>query len=147
MLPTGSLNSLYYPMTADVYYASSSQNSFGEITKTWSKNRSIACSAIKENPASSMRSAVSLEKFIEYDIKINMRTNENIFKSSSGTSYELTDILISNIKDPIGTVAWIEKDGDPTNFEVDTVEPMFDEFHNVGGYRVLLKRSDLQVDV
>lgn len=147
MLPVGNINSLYYPMTADVYYAEKTQNGFGEVIRSWSKDRSINCSAIKENPASSMRPVLTTEKFLEYDIKVNMRTNENIFKSIDGTHYKPTDILISNIKDPFGSVSWMENDIDPTSFEIENVEPMFDEFHNVGGYRILLKRSDLQVDI
>lgn len=145
MLPVGNVNSLYYPMTADVYYAEKTQNSFGEMERTWYKDRSINCSAIKENPESQMRTAFTTEKFLEYDIKINMRTPENIFKSVDGTHYYIPDILISNIKDPFGSIAWAENDIDSTSFEIEIVEPMFDEFHNVGGYRVLLRRSDLQV--
>jgi hypothetical protein len=147
MLPVGNLNNLYYPMTADIYYASSTQNAFGEYAKSWTKDRTINCSAIKENPASSMRTALTAEKFLEYDVKINMRTNENIFKAIDGTHYKPTDILITNIKDPFNSIAWMENDVNPTSFEVDIVEPMFDEFHGVAGYRVLLRRSDLQVDV
>ena len=148
MLPVaGNLVGLFYPMTADIYYATKSQNAFGEIERAWSKDRSINCSAIKENPQSQMRTALTTEKFLEYDIKINMRTNENIFKSVDGTHYKPTDILVSNIKDPFGSIAWMENDIDPTSFEVDVVEPMYDEFHNVAGYRILLRRSDLQVNI
>lgn len=147
MLPVGNLNNLYYPMTADIYYATNSQNNFGEMESSWYKDRTINCSAIKENPQSQMRTSLTSERFLEYDIKINMRTNENIFKSIDGTHYRPTDILISNIKDPFGSIAWMENDIDATNFEVDTVEPMFDEIHNVAGYRILLRRSDLQVDI
>lgn len=144
MLPVGNLNSLLFPMTADIYYSSNSINNFGEFDKTWYKDRSINCSAIKENPSSSMRQALSSEKFLEYDMKINMRTNENIFKSIDGTHYKIPDILITNIKDPYGSITWVENDVTPTSFEIETVEPLFDEVHNVMGYRVLLRRSDLQ---
>lgn len=147
MLPQGNLNNLFYPMTADIYYATSSQNGFGEMEKTWTFDRSINCSAIKENPQSQMRTALTSEKFLEYDTKINMRTSENIYKSIDGTHYRPTDILVSNIKDPFGSIAWAETDIKSTNFEIDNIEPMFDPMHNVGGYRILLRRSDLQVNV
>lgn len=147
MLPQGSLNNLFYPMTADIYYASKSQNEFGEMRRSWCHDRSINCSAIKENPESSMRTALTSEKFLEYDIKINMRTNENIYKSLDGTHYRPTDIIISNIQDPFGSIAWAETDTKPTNFEIDIIEPMYDPLHNVAGYRILLRRSDEQVDL
>lgn len=147
MLPQGSLNNLFYPMTADIYYPSKSQSDFGEVEKTWFKDRTINCSAIKENPQSSMRTALTSEKFLEYDIKINMRTNENIYKALDGTYYKATDILINNIKDPFGSIVWSENSVQPTNFEVDIVEPMYDPVHNVAGYRILLRRSDLQVGI
>lgn len=147
MLPQGNLNSLLYPMTADIYYASLSQDSFGAMKRTWYHDRCINCSAIKENPESSMRTALTSEKFLEYDIKINMRTNENIYKSIDGTHYRPTDILIRNIRDPLGSIAWAETDVEPTNFEIDQIEPMFDPEHNTMGYRILLRRSDEQVEL
>lgn len=134
-------------MTADVYYASGTQNNFGEFQKNWYKDRSINCSAIKENPSSSMRTALMSEKFLEYDVKINMRTNENIQKSVDGTYYKPDDIMIVNIKDPFGSIAWSENSINPTQFEIDIIEPMYDEVHNVAGFRILLRRSDLQVDI
>ena len=94
-----------------------------------------------------MRTQLTTEKFIEFDLKINMRTNENIYKSLDGTHYRPTDILVRNIKDPFGSIAWAETDTEPTNFELDTIEPTFDPVHNVAGYRFLLRRSDLQVDL
>ena len=145
MLPQGNLNGLFYPMTADIYYATKSQNDFGELQRSWTMDRSINCSAIKENPQSQMRTQLTSEKFLEYNVKINMRTNENIYKSLDGTHYRPTDILVRNIKDPFGSIAWTETDTEPTNFEIDTIEPMFDAVHNIMGYRILLRRSDLQV--
>lgn len=147
MLPQGSLNNLFYPMTADIYYASKSQNDFGEMVRSWSFDRSINCSAIKENPQSQMRTQLTADKFVEFDEKVNMRTNENIYKSLDGTHYRPTDILVRNIKDPFGSIAWAESSTRSTNFELDTIEPMYDPLHNVAGYRILLRRSDLQVDV
>lgn len=147
MLPQGSLNNLFYPMTADIYYATKSQNDFGQLERTWELDRQINCSAIKENPESQMRTQLTSDKFIEFDEKVNMRTNENIYKSLDGTHYRPTDIIVRNIKDPFGSLAWAESSTEPTNFEIDTIEPMYDPVHNVAGYRILLRRSDLQVDL
>ena len=134
-------------MTADVYYASGTQNSFGEFDQSWYKDRAVNCSVIKENPQSQMRTALESQKFLEYDLRINMRTNENIQKSVDGTYYKPSEIMITNIKDPFGTIAWAENSIKPTQFEIEVVEPMYDEVHNVGGFRILLRRSDLQVSL
>lgn len=147
MLPVGNLKDLFFPMSADIYYPSSTQNDFGDFEHSWYKDRTISCSAIRENPSSAMRPAISSEKFLEYETRINMRTNENIFKSVDGTHYMPNQILITNIKDPYGSITWMESDIKATKFEVETVEPIFDQVHNVMGYRVLLRRSDLQADV
>lgn len=147
MLPVGNLNSLYYPMTADVYYSTGTQNSFGEFDQSWYRDRAVSCSIIKENPESQMRAALQSQKFLEYDLKASMRTNENIQKSVDGTYYNPSQILISNIKDPFGTIAWAENSIKPTQFEIEIIEPMYDEVHNVGGFRILLRRSDLQVNL
>ena len=112
--------------------------------RSWSKDRSIYCSASK-NINKILQPALSSEKFLEYDIKINLRTNENIYKSQDGTIYRPTDILVKNIKDPFGSIVWAESDSDPTSFEVENIQPLYDEMHNSMGYRILLKRSSLQV--
>ena len=78
MLPIGNFTNLYFPMTADVYYSSQEQNEMGEFSRSWSKDRSIYCSASK-NINKILQPALSSEKFLEYDIKINLRTNENIY--------------------------------------------------------------------
>lgn len=150
MLPVnsgGSLDDLYYPMTADVYYSTQVQNDFGEIQRTWQKDREIQCSAIKDKPNSNVGQAFNTEKFSEYDIRVALRTKDNLYASESGTLYRPTEILITNIKDPSGNVVWKESQLEPTEFEVENIEPLYNEYHNLSGYRVLLCRSNLQVGV
>ena len=141
MLPNGNLSDFMYPMTADIYYSTSEQSSFGEMVNTWSFDRVINCSAIKERPDSAIANAISSEKFIEYSYKINFRTADEILKSSDDISYSVTEILITNIKDPSGKVVWFEILDEPTVFEIGNVEPMFDAFHNFFGYRIFLRRA------
>ena len=99
MLPNGNLSDLMYPMTADIYYSTAEQSSFGEMVNTWSFDRVINCSAIKERPDSAIANAISSEKFIEYSYKLDFRTADEILKSSDDISYSITEILITNIKD------------------------------------------------
>lgn len=148
MLPISSTyEDLYYPMAADIYYSVQTQSDLGEVTRSWVKDRTITCSAIKDRPDSNMSSAVTTQKFIEIEPRVNLRTKEDILVSASGTSYRITEVLITNIKDPAGTIVWKESVGVPTEFEIDNVEPIYNEFHNLDAYRILLCRSDEQGSV
>jgi hypothetical protein len=147
MLPVGNLNNLYYPMTADIYYSRSHQNDFGEFEKTWQKDRTVFCSAIKERPDSKIRPALETEKFLQYDFRINMRTNEDIQRGSDDNFYPITDVLIRNIKDPAGNLVWEEYYNENSSFEIQAAEPMFNDLHVLAGYRILLVRSDRQVKI
>ena len=145
MLPIGNLTNAMYPMNADIYYASYEQNSMGEMVGTWLFDRKIKCSAIKERPTSAIANVVQSNKFIEYETQLNMRTDENILIDSGGVSHQISDVLVQNITDPAGTLVWFEDSiSDPTKFELNNIEPMFDPFHKLFGYRVLLKRADDQ---
>jgi hypothetical protein len=147
MLPPGSLDDLYYPMTADVYYSVQDENDFGELKRTWVKDRTIKCSAIKERPDSKIRPTLTVESTVHYDFRINMRCKSNVQMSSDETAFPITEILISNFRDSLGNQVWFEQREKPTNFEVSTIEPMFDDLHNVAGYRTLLIRSQRQVKI
>ena len=146
MLPlsNGSFLDVLYPMTADIYYADYEQNSIGEMQVTWNYNRTVNCSAIKERPSSTIANAVVVTKTFEYKFQLDFRTEENILIDDN-SSYPITDVLIQNIRDPNGTLVWFEENSDiETQFEIQNFEPMFDPFHNVFGYRILLRRADEQ---
>lgn len=138
------INDLFYPMTADIYYATQEQNDFGEIIKTWERDRSVNCSAIKQNPNSRTPNYVNPSTNLEYDIIINFRTNEDIQISSQDEDYKVTDILITNIKDANGNVIWKEDRNSPTVFEIRAIEPMMDILSNIMGYRIHCVRTETQ---
>lgn len=138
------INQLLYPMSADVYYATQTQNDFGEIIKTWAKDRSVKCSAIKQNPNSRTPNFVNPSTNLEYDIVINFRTNEDVQVASNNISYRVTDILITNIKDSSGNLVWKETQNDPTVFEIRAIEPMLDVSSTIMGYRIHCVRTENQ---
>jgi len=138
------INNLFYPMTADIYYATQTQNDFGEVIKTWTKDRSIKCSGIKQNPNSRTPNYVNPSTNLEYDIVINLRTNEDIQISSNNTSYRVTDILVKNIKDASGNLVWKETQAFGTVFEIRAIEPMLDIYSNIMGYRIHCVRTESQ---
>lgn len=147
MLPNGNLSDIMYPMTADVYYSTETQNDLGSMTSLWEKDKTVRCSAIKERPSSAIDNAIEDQKFIEYTPKLDFRTDNEILMSSDGTRYMPTEVIITNIKDPSGREVWSEPSGDSTEFELGNAEPMFDPMHNFFGYRILLQRSEEQSNV
>lgn len=138
------LDGMFYPMTADIYYSTQTQNNMGEVVKTWNRDRTIACSAIKRNTDSRVAAMIDPQKFLEYDILVAMRMREDILQSSDSTLYYITDILVKNIKDANNMVVWKETIDKPTIFEVMSIEPMYNMFSVLDGYRALLVRSDNQ---
>ena len=130
MLSLGNLSAIMYPMSADIYYSTETQNDIGEIVSSWSKDRSIKCSAIKERPTSTIANVVDSQKFIEYNTLLDFRTDIDILIDSEGIMHYFTEIVISNITDPLGKVVWAETASDPTDFEPQNIEPMYDTLHN-----------------
>lgn len=138
----GGMNELFYPMSADVYYATQTQNDFGEIVRSWDMDRTIKCSAVK--PILRNPNFVYPSTSLEYDITINFRTNEDIQVSSDNSVYRVTDIIISNIRDTAGNIIWKEDANNPTIFEINAVEPMFDISSVVMGHKIMCVRADNQ---
>ena len=147
MLPMTNYSELFFPMTADIYYPSEQQNDIGQIVNSWQYDRSIPCSAIKERPSSFVANSVTNMKFYDVSYLLDFRTPEDISVSDSDKEYMYTDIVITNIKDPDGKYPWREPSGEPTRFEVEAIEPLFDPFHSVYGYRMRIRRSNDQVSV
>lgn len=145
MFPKSSFNNMLYPMSADIYYATNSQNAFGEIIKDWYKDKTISCSAIKQNPDSKVPKFLSPDKYIEYDLAVNFRTNVDILEASTGVYYKVTDVLVKDIKDASGSLVWKESLDEGTIFEIRSIEPMLDMFSNLNGFRIYLVRADNQV--
>jgi len=140
----GGMNDLLYPMSADIYYAEQQQNDFGEVTRSWKKDRTIKCSAIKKNPNARTPNYLDVSTELEYDIVINFRTNEDVQISSEDNSYRITDIIIANICDAAGNVVWKEDRDHSTLFEIRSIEPMLDPLSVTMGYRIHCVRLDNQ---
>jgi hypothetical protein len=135
-------------MTADIYYAVESQSEYGNMIRTWRLDRKVSCSAISASLKSLDAELKIKDKFLDYNSSIFFRTNEDIRKSASGKYYPINATAITNMRDPNGDPAWINSENlktkaetVKTKYEVKTVIPSFDMFHNIGMYRVFLTRS------
>jgi hypothetical protein len=136
-------------MTADIYYSENKQDALGVIQKSWVYDRTVKCSII-----STMSTGQNLTTEIKngssnftYNSEVVLRTGDDIQEKKNGTIYPITEILITNIKDPSGKLVWREKGNIPTQYELKTFTVSFDSSHNVSFYRGYLSRSTRQNEV
>lgn len=151
MLFNGSLDTILYPMTADLYYAEEEQSQYGNIVKKWVFDRTVKCSAITAAAGDLNGELRVKDRSITYTSDIFFRTNEDVRKRSNNKYYPINSVSITNIRDASGEPAWINTENlktkaetVKTKYEVKTVIPSFDEFGNIGMYRVYISRSATQ---
>jgi hypothetical protein len=149
MLPSSNFSNIFYPMTAEVYYAQSRQDDLGVPKKTWIFDRVIKCSVIS---TAADRSTLTAElkqtnAYFELNSDAIFRTNHNIQKKKNGTFMPITEILITNIKDPKGTLVWETVLNKSVQFEVKSFISGYESSHNVKYYRAYIARSKKQYEV
>jgi hypothetical protein len=148
MLFNSSLDNILYPMTADIYYAVETQSEYGNMTRTWQFDRTVNCSAVTATSGVLDAELKVKDKFFDYNSSLFFRTNEDIRKSSSEKYYPITATAVTNMRDPNGDPVWINTENlktkaetVKTKYEIKTIIPSYDMFHNIGMYRVFLTRS------
>jgi hypothetical protein len=152
ILPSSTFDDILFPMTAEVYYAETIQTEYGNIIKNWVRDREIHCSVISELSNRSFAGEVKTKGTdLLYDSNAFLRTKEDIRKRPNGKYYAITDIAVTNIKDPSGNYVWINaqnlnNSAGPvkTKYEVKTVVPTFDYNHNLRHFRVFITKSQIQ---
>jgi len=87
-LPSSTLDDILFPMTADVYYAVTKQQDYGNISKTWVFDRTIDCSIISELSTRGFSGELRTKgtDFI-YDSNAFLRTKEDLRKHTNGNYY------------------------------------------------------------
>lgn len=148
MLLNSTFDNILYPMTADIYYAVETQSEYGNITRTWQLDRTVNCSAISAISGVLDGELKVKDKSFDYNSSVFFRTNVDIRKSKSGKYYPITATAVTNMRDPNEDPVWINTENlktkaetVKTKYEVKTIIPSFDMFHNIGMYRVFLTRS------
>jgi hypothetical protein len=143
-------NDPLFPMQADIFYPKVDQGAYGNVSKSWTLDRTLVCSL---GPAGSR---FSEEVIPNVDLSLEStligRFKEDIRMSSDDRGKSIVNIVVSNIKDRNCNEVYIETAGPRINkstiFEVATVTPHIGPFGGVEYYRVILKRSENQgVDV
>jgi hypothetical protein len=152
ILPSSKLTDLLFPMTAEIYYAQTTQQDYGNISKSWVFDRSVNCSMISDLSNKSFSGELRTKggDFI-YESNAFFRTPEDLRKDSSGTYHPITAIAITNIKDPAGNDVWINGQNltnsagaIKTKYELKTIIPTFDYNHNLRHFRIFISKSQIQ---
>lgn len=145
---------MFYPMIADIYYATMVQQESGAIEKSWDFDRSVPCELKSGSFNTEMRYALqTFDEFFANPTILYGRFKEGIDTDESGYARELTDILVTNIRtndecsgsqsDPL----FVEPhDGEmvPIVYEVRNLSPFINPWGRAEHFKVQLKRSDNQ---
>ena len=135
-----------FPMKADLYYPIISQNAYGQPTKDWVFDRTIACNATTVGGRGNEE--IKPAEFLQYDSKLMARTRLDPRVSSQDSNNAVTNILITNIRDANDVVLYKEtagpRSGRGTIYEVATVEPYLGPFGNIEYYKMVLRRTENQ---
>jgi hypothetical protein len=148
MFPTSSLKNIFYPMTSEIYYAENKQDALGVVQKSWVYDRTVKCSVISTMSDRSLTSEIkSNSSNFNYNQDLLFRVGEDIQEKKNGTIYPITEILITNVKDPSGKLVFKEKGEIPTQYEIKTFVPSYDGDHLVSFWRGYISRSTKQNEV
>lgn len=134
------------PLKADVYYSTPTQNSFGQVEKTWAFDQTIRC-ALNMSTNYKDQQIQADQMFWVQDI-LGGRTLVDPRISSDGTMYAMTDVVVTNIRNDKDVEIYVEtsgvREGNSTIFEVAGVLPHNGPFGDVDYYKMIIKRSDMQ---
>jgi hypothetical protein len=151
-LPSSTLDDILFPMTADVYYAQTTQSEYGNMLKTWVFDRTVNCSVISELSNRGFAGELKTKgQDLIYDSNAFFRTKEDLRKKTNGSYMPITAIAITNIKDPAGNDVWINGQNlsnaagaIKTKYEVKTIIPTFNYDHTLRHFRLFISKSQIQ---
>lgn len=135
-----------YPMFADVYYSVISQDEYGKATKDWIFDRTITCNA--QSITKRVQEQISPNVFLQADGKLVARSRQDLRTSSNNENYNITNILITNVRLPGDNVVYRETAGDrkgrATIFEIATLEPFVGGLQSIEYYYMMWRRAENQ---
>jgi hypothetical protein len=139
-----------FPMQADVYHPIVDQGAYGNVTKTWVLDRTIACNFNAAGTA--WKEEVKPNVDMTLNKSLIGRVKTDIRMSSLEARNSINNVIITNIRDQNGNEIYLEtsgpRAGKSTLFEIATQEPFAGPFGNVEFYKLIIRRSENQaVDV
>lgn len=137
----------FFPLRADIYYATQDQNNFGEIDKAWEYNQTIN---IDFNLSTNYKDQqMQADQMLWVQDLLGGRSLVDIRKDDNQELHSLTDIIITNVRNSKDEVIYFEsagpREGLPTIFEIAGVLPHNDPWGNNDYYKIVVKRSMIQV--
>jgi hypothetical protein len=137
-----------FPMLADIYYPIVEQSAYGNIKKSWILDKTIAGSF---TPAGSeIKEELVVNVDLTQDSLLICRIRSDVRISSLEDKNNITNILITNIRDDKGNQIYREtsgpRAGKPTLYEVATQQPFVNPFGRIEHYRLVLRRSENQAE-
>lgn len=135
-----------FPMLADVYHPIVEQGTYGNVSKRWVLDRTIACSFNPAGPGAKEEITPNIDLTQNSLLTGRVRTDLRI--SSKDNPNAITNVIVTNIRDASGNPIHIETAGVRKNkstiFEIATQQPFVGPFGNVEYFKVILRRSDNQ---
>ena len=135
-----------FPMQADIYYPIVEQGAYGNVSKTWVLDRTIACSLT--GAGSALKEEIKPNVNITQNTVVIGRAKTDIRVSSRDSNASITNVIVTNIKDSNCNDVYLEtsgpRAGKSTIFEIATQEPFVGPFGGVEYYKLVLRRSENQ---
>ena len=137
-----------FPMLADIYYPIVEQSAYGNITRNWILDKTVAGSFVPAGSEIKKELVINID--LSQDSMLICRVRSDIRISSLEENSSLTNILITNIRDSKENIIHSETSGPRTGkatlFEVATQQPFVNAFGRTEHYRVILRRSENQAE-
>ena len=139
-----------FPMQADVFHPIVDQGAYGNVTKTWVLDRTIACNF--SAAGLKFKEEITPNLNITQDKMLLGRCKTDIRISSIDSKNAFTNVIITNIKDNNCNEIYLEttgpRAGKSTIFEIATQDPYIGPFGNIEHYKLVIRRSTNQaVDI
>jgi hypothetical protein len=135
-----------YPLLADVYYPVVDQGVYGNVTKQWILDKTIACNL--SSTGSAGKEEVKPNVNITTETVLVGRTKKDVRISSSDQNVSITNVIITNVRDANFNPIYVETSGvrigKSTIFEIASQEPTLGPFGTVDYYKLVVRRSENQ---
>lgn len=135
-----------YPLLADIYYPVVEQGAYGNVTKQWILDKTVACNFAPVGSAG--EEEIKPNANITQKTTLIGRVRKDVRVSTEDQSYALTNVVISNIRDASCNPIYLEtagaRSGNSTIFEIATQEPVVGPFGSVEYYKLVIRRSENQ---
>jgi len=149
---SGDSTDFIFPMKADVFYAITESTAYGNVSKTWVLDKTVACNFVDPGLTANTRSQVTPDPNIKFKSLLEGRVKTDIRISKREIANAITTVIITNIRDKNESEIYLETSGTlagkSTIFEISSQNPFLNPFGDVDYYSITLLRSENQgVDV